>query len=336
MKMKYVTVRSGLETVEGAYLGQFVSNGTSFLDDITGKMCEGRPAVDEPEARLAIRAIAAEIREKVGEGLFRVNAGDVSFEPAISGSLPAMDSALSEDNHLYVNIVASDAIKMAIGSIVPTRDSSSAVKVSIDNIEDLATHGRLIVGTHEFVVTGRNLSASLEGEGMVLLRTDGSVATAVTVCEGDGMGQRINAQLAASVPAGTYLLQVTTRGYATPDAEAESYTKRVVVEAGSEPTPPANPPTATSYIADEMEGEPIYISNGTLVVNGTNLAGATKIEFSYAEGGEAFYEIPVTTATETSAEGSTAYGGTLTAQSGYLRVVTPHGTTNELACQFTE
>ena len=278
MKMRFVTVKSGLETVEGAYLGQFVSNGTCFLDDITGRMCAGRPAVDEPEARLAVRAIAAEIREKVGEELLRVNAGDVSFEPAISGSLPSMDAQLTDENALYVNIVASDAIKKAIGSIVPTRDSSSAVKVSIDNIEDIATHGRLIVGTHEFVVTGRNLSARLEGEGMALLNTDGSVAAAVTVSDGDGMGQRINAQLAAAVPAGTYLLQITTRGYSTPDAEAESYTKRVVVENGSGPTPPVGEPTITgAKTRGESEGS-VNIAGGILDVVGANLETATAVE----------------------------------------------------------
>ena len=118
MKMKYVTVKSGLESVNGAYLGQFVSNGTSTLDEVAEKMCKDRPAVDEPEAKLAVRALAAEIREQVGVNLNRVNAGPVSFEPAISGSLPAMDSALGPENELYVNVVASDATERS--STIPS------------------------------------------------------------------------------------------------------------------------------------------------------------------------------------------------------------------------
>ena len=93
-------------------------------------------------------------------------------------------------------------------------------------------------------------------------------------------------------------------------------------------------PEATSYEADGMQGEPIYVSTGTLTVNGTNLADATKVQFSYTEGGAAFYEMPVTEATETSASGTCGYTGSLTQQNGYLRVVTPDGTSNELACAF--
>ena len=199
MKMKYVTVKSGLESVNGAYLGQFVSNGTSTLDEVAEKMCKDRPAVDEPEAKLAVRALAAEIREQVGVNLNRVNAGPVSFEPAISGSLPAMDSALGPENELYVNVVASDALQKEIAAIVPTRDSASAIAVKMDNVEDLASHGPKIVGTKEFVVTGFNLSARQDGEGMALLHLDGTSAAEVTVKEEDGMGQRVNAQLVASV-----------------------------------------------------------------------------------------------------------------------------------------
>ncbi len=62
--------------------------------------------------------------------------GDIIFEPAISGSVPAMDSPLSNENRIYVNIIASDAIKKAVGAIVPTRDSSSAVKVQFMYSED--------------------------------------------------------------------------------------------------------------------------------------------------------------------------------------------------------
>ena len=52
------------------------------------------------------------------------------------------------------------------------------------------------------------------------------------------------------------------------------------------------------------------------------------------EGGEAFYEMPVAEATETTASGTCGYTGSLTQQNGYLRVVTPNGTSNELACAF--
>ena len=281
MKMKYVTVKSGLESVDGAYLGQFVSNGTRFLDDIAAAMCVDRPAVDEPEARLAIRALAAEIREQVGEKLCRVNAGAVSFEPAISGSLPAMDAPLSEENELYVNIIASDALRRAIGELVPTRDSSSAIKVVIDNVEDLASHDRVIVGTREFVVTGYNLSARLEGEGLSLAEDDGTPAAAVTVKAEDGMGQRINAQLAAAVPAGDYRLQLTTHGYSTPDADVETYTKKVKVEATDEPMP-MEPKISRVTSA---EGEDVIKVGVAMTIEGVGFDKVARVAVQYISTG---------------------------------------------------
>ena len=284
MKMRFVTVKSGLESVDGAYLGQFVSNGTSFLDDIVRKMCEDRPAVDEPEARLAVRAIAAEIKEQVGDKLYRVNAGDVSFEPAILGSLPSMDAPLAEENTLYVNIIASDAIKKAVGAIVPTRASSGSIKVAIDNVEDLASRRRVIVGTREFVVTGFNLSARQEGEGMALANGDGSAAAAVTVRDEDGMGQRVNAQLAAAVPAGNYLLRLSTHGYSTPDAEVETYTKRVAVEADAEPEPEPSEPEIVRVTSSE--GEDVLKVGEGFAIEGVGFENVARVAVQYVSTGE--------------------------------------------------
>jgi hypothetical protein len=229
MKMNYITVKSGLESLEGAYTGQFVSNGTIDLDGVAKKMCVNRPAIDEPEVKLAMRALAAEIKEQVGNGLYRVNAGMVSFEPAISGSLPSMDASLTEENELYVNIVASESIKREIGAVVPTRSSANAVKVILDNVEDVEKHVRKIFGIHEFVVTGTNLSARLPDEGMELLSKEGNVMTEVRCYEKDGMGQRIFGNLPIFVPSGIYTLQLKTHGYSTPDADVETYTKKVEV-----------------------------------------------------------------------------------------------------------
>ena len=101
-------------------------------------------------------------------------------------------------------------------------------------------------------------------------------------------------------------------------------------------TPPVEPPTATGYEADGMEGEPIAMDGGGVTVRGANLAGATAVRFAYTADGEAFYEMPVTASTDASAEGTAGYSGALTAHSGYLRVVTPNGVSNPLPCTFAE
>ena len=84
-----------------------------------------------------------------------------------------------------------------------------------------------------------------------------------------------------------------------------------------------------------MPGEPIYMNGGTLQVIGTNLAGATKVRFRYAEDGEPFHEADVVESTDTSAEcGPVGYTGTLEASSGYLSVITPGGESNKIECGF--
>jgi hypothetical protein len=288
MKMNYITVKSGFESLEGAYTGQFVSNGTIDLDGVAKKMCVNRPAIDEPEVKLAMRALAAEIKEQVGNGLYRVNAGMVSFEPAISGSLPSMDASLTEENELYVNIVASESIKREIGAVVPTRSSANAVKVILDNVEDVEKHVRKIFGIHEFVVTGTNLSARLPDEGMELLSKEGNVMTEVRCYEKDGMGQRIFGNLPIFVPSGVYTLQLKTHGYSTPDADVETYTKKVEVVS------PAVLPEIQRVTSSEGENTIKIGSPMTIEGVGFDIVEKIGIQYITTDGDGAFADCPHT------------------------------------------
>ena len=100
---------------------------------------------------------------------------------------------------------------------------------------------------------------------------------------------------------------------------------------------PADPPVATSYEADGMEGEPISLDGGSLHVSGTNLADATKVLFRYTEDGEPFYEAYPTETTDTVVDcGSLGYSGTVTSGVGYLSVVTPGGESNRYGCTFAD
>lgn len=253
--MRFVTVKSGLESVGGAYLGQFVLNGTDYLDDIARRICKERPAIDEPEVRLCVRAIAAEIREELEENFCRVAAGDVAFEPAISGSVPAMDSPLTDENELYVNIVSGDALKARLAAITPTRGSDASVRVRIEGVEDLDSHEPwTVVGTGTFVMSGLNLSATGDGESLKILDADGTEHPC-TVDDEDGMGQRIYAHLPASLSEGERMIALVSRGYSTPDAEPEKYTKKITVR----------------YVAPEPIGKS---TDGTLVIMSDRANGA--------------------------------------------------------------
>ena len=91
----------------------------------------------------------------------------------------------------------------------------------------------------------------------------------------------------------------------------------------------------TSYEADGVEGEPITMDGSSLHVNGTNLAGATKVLFRYEEDGEPFYEAYPTEVTDTVVDcGSLGYSGEVGSANGYLSVVTPKGESNKIPCTF--
>ena len=97
------------------------------------------------------------------------------------------------------------------------------------------------------------------------------------------------------------------------------------------------PPTVADYEADGDEGGPIYLNDGSIHVNGTNLAGVTKILFRFAEDGEPFYEADPTEVTDTAVDCiPLGYVGSLESTNGYLSVVTPNGESNKIACRFAD
>lgn len=232
-KLKFTKVKSGFEKLEGKYTGLFISNGSDGLDDIVDDICAAHPTIGRAELKLAIRGLAAEVRRAVGDDLNYVSAGSVAgLAPAISGSVPSMDSPLTEgENELYVNVVALDHLRGVIGALTPSQDATGTSGVRIDYVEDVATKEKgVIKGTAEFVLTGRNLSARNEGESLALVAENGTeIAVTVVSGEDDVPGQRIKAHLATAAAAGEYRLRLNTRGYATPEADVESYTKKVTV-----------------------------------------------------------------------------------------------------------
>lgn len=231
-KLRFTKVKSGFEKLEGKYTGQFVSNGSDGLDEIADAICAKHPTLGRAEVKLAIRALAAEIRRAIGDDLNYVSTGSVAgLSPAISGSVASMDSALTDgENEFYVNIVALDHLRSVIGALTPTADAPAS-GVRIDYVEDPATHERGVIrGTADFVVTGHDISANKPGESLALLAADDSVLSEVTlVGSDDGCGQRIRAKLASSVADGTYRLRLISRGYASENADPETYLKKVSV-----------------------------------------------------------------------------------------------------------
>lgn len=230
----FTTVKSALESADGKYTGSIVHKGSSDLDEVVSLICSTRPYIDEPTVKMVIAALAAEIRREVGVNFRYVTTGtSTAFAPAISGSVPAMDSALEAGvNDIYVNITTLDKLRKAIAALVPVRADEGPANVIVDKIEDVATGacGQISLGG-DFVVTGYNISASHDGESLRLVDDEGVVLATATIKEEDGKGQRITAAFdgALEIEAGKYWLHLVSRGYSTPLEELVTYARRVVL-----------------------------------------------------------------------------------------------------------
>lgn len=230
-EIKYTTVKNTIEGAKEPFNGIVLHNRTMTKADLVDELCKDSIVAKPDDANLILNAIAGAIAETVGQELLRVNAGQITFEPAISGSVASMDAPLTADNRIYVNMRVSEAVRNAIKKLEPVLDGSggaAAYIARIDKIEDVATHVRAIVGTDRFVITGRNLFVGTEGEGVTLSAPGGtSYAAVVQTGETGATGERLYCALAQAIPAGAYTLTVKTRGGAGGDT-VPSEVKRLV------------------------------------------------------------------------------------------------------------
>lgn len=227
-KIKYTLTKSELTPIVGQYIARIIANRTIGISKLSAEMRDGRSVVEDADVKLVISALAEEIATELVVNHNRVDfLGLLTFELAVNGSLPAMDSSLGEGNAIYIAVHPSDSLRAEAAKIIPVRESAALTQVKIDNVEDLATHQKAFVTTNEAVITGRNLSATGDGESLVLKNPDGTVAAQVTILEKDGCGERLYCKLATAVPTGPYILELTTHGYSTPGGESNAYTKSV-------------------------------------------------------------------------------------------------------------
>ena len=277
--IQYVLTKSALASVLNQYFGLVINNGTFGLDEISSRMQDGRPAVEDADVRLVARALADTVVQEVVVNHNKVDLGPIQVELAIDGSVPSLNSPLTEENTIYVAIYVADYLRREIEKIIPSRSTSDKVAVKLENVEDLTTHKKLVRGLGEFVITGSGLSAKREGESLKLCTLDGEEVTAVTVLEREGMGERIYAKLQSAVPGGTYLLQLLSRGYYTPDAEPQMYSRKVPVEAVESPEP-----EVTDVASEGHEGEIVIGTPFAAIGSGLDAfdpeTGSVKVKWS--------------------------------------------------------
>ena len=254
--------------------------------------------------------------------------------PYLSGTVDA-NGRLTGGNRINVRLYKGEAFRLTLDDFSFTFDGAGDA-VRIDSIYGDTTdaggntYGQLVAGA-PVKVNGRNLYAAGDADKVLFDEVDGGATVAVEDFATQSADMLSFAWPAGLVAGKAYKVKVErtdVNGVTRTSAE-----KKAVVVAGA--VPPEPTPVATSYEADGMEGEPIYMDGGSLHVNGTNLAGATKILFRFAEDGEPFYEADPTEVTDTVVDcGSLGYSGEVESTNGYLSVVTPKGESNKLPCTF--
>ena len=226
-KIKYILTPFGLEKLQGKYQGIPLSNGLLGLEEVSAMISEDRPALDVADANLIIEALAREIERYVSQGM-TVQTPFGWFAPVITGSVPSMDAPLGEDNQIVTGFTIKAGFAASVANIVPVLDKAADI-VRLVNVCGLTSQKvGTIHGTEEAVLTGSGLSASQEGESVVLVAQNGTeIPCGVT--EHDDEPQRIYFHATSAGAPGVYKLRLTTRGYGRPDHAPEVYDTKVTL-----------------------------------------------------------------------------------------------------------
>ncbi len=331
-KLRYFLSPNTLPEGKGRYHGTFVSNGTTDLDALAERMAASagiRPAA----VKLVVRSMYAKVAELVSTRLCRVAAGQATFEPQIGGSFDSANASVGEGNDIYVAVRLSDALQGVAAGITPTKIDAASATSRLDMVENGVDGAQdRISGTDPFVLTGWNMSACGEGEGVSVKGRDGRLHPAETLDESHG--QRITARLSEAMPDGAATVVLTTRGWNTPDGDVRTMAHRVTVIAGTPPTPTGDEPVIErGYSAGTGHPDGQIFSSCAFILQGLNLTGAS-VKIGYIESGDTPREVDVPdeklTVTDTvieiasdsvELEDAIAAGGTVT-----FKVTTEHGT----------
>ena len=325
---------TGALAATAPYTGSYIAKETlrmSAFATAIGNRC-GLPAIQV----MAILSGAFEAIEALErDGLVRVWTDLGVVCAVITGSLPTADAAFDpERNSLELVLRLGDDIRYALTDTVPTIiTDEDLTKLRVDNVMDLEEERpmNLIHGKHVFRVAGFNMVLGDEDAAAYLENSMGT--TFPLVIDEVVSKQLFKAHTAMLLDAGDYKLVVKSRAGDAAGPLQTSF-RRVKYLRVEDPVPEPTP-MATSYEADGDAGGPITMDDSSLHVNGTNLAGATRVLFRYTEDGEPFYEAYPTDVTDTEVDcGSLGYSGVVESTNGYLSVVTPKGESNKLPCTF--
>ena len=212
--------------VQSRYVGQVVHTGTVTADDVCRACKESNPQMTEPLASLATETIMDYGSDKVVADVVRFNLGSDFFamEPAVGGSVPTVDAALTDENERYIKVVNGAALNARIAKLRPVIVTGDLGDVQFHSTE--TAHGdrewkNTLFAGEEFVALGKRLGGA--EQTMQLVAADGSVLSDATFIAGDALGQRFRYKLATPpAESGACKLVLTSTGKDTPDANPKS------------------------------------------------------------------------------------------------------------------
>ena len=326
---------TGATKTVAPYLGSYISKETLAMAKFAsavGAKC-GLPAIQV----IAILGGSFEALEALeSESLVRIHTDIGVICGVITGSFPTADAAFDPArNALELALRLDDTLRLDLADTVPVIVTDEDVtRLRVDNVMDLEEERpmNLIHGQHVFRVAGFNMVLTGDPDAKAYLKN--ALGTTFPLVIDEVVSKQLfKAHTAELLPGGDYKLVVKSRAGDAAGPLQTSFRKVKylrVVDPEPEPTP-----VATSYEADGTEDGAITMDGGSLNVNGTNLADATKVIFRYTEDGEPFYEAYPTDVTDTVVDcGSLGYSDEVESENGYVSVLTPNGESNKLPCTF--
>ena len=232
--------------------------GSADGEQVFARVAANNPGISAAIARLVHETKCGVVADVIAEYQYRVVMPHETYELVLPGSTDSVDGAPTKP--VCVAVRLADDMRRAAAGLAPAYSDATGETVKIRAEEDLETRTQgQIVGCNPFRLAGSDLSASGEGEGIVVVSATGQKAEAEIV-EENCRGAHVTARLVTALPPGKGTVMLSTRGWSTPEGELRTMSKSVTILAGAtppEPTPPVpTVPTVTAINDGRVPRQP--------------------------------------------------------------------------------
>ena len=275
---------TGVTTEKAPVLIAVRSAATVTAEEFAMRMVKTGGQGTEAQARLALNAIAAVLRELVEEyGAITVNTPFGTVQTYVSGTLEnAQDAPDPETNRAFLGVIVPEAYRRQFAQMaayVP----AGACPVALKRVRDKATNRQGIAGTQPFYLEGRGMTIGGEGETLELL----DPVTREKICDisvdaESKSGVQFLCTLApqTAVEAGDYLVRLTT--LAGGETTLWPVEIKVALIAAVEPpvTPTVNDIASEGHTGEIVSGTPFAAKGGGLDAFDAEAGDTVKVKWT--------------------------------------------------------